>query len=299
MLSLYVAAAIHDFDHPGVNNNFLIATGDKRAMFYNDKSVLENHHCAAAFQVLVSPANNFLGTLDRKTYKAVRASIVDMVLATDLAQHFDLLTRFKKKVRSVNKVITSGTFDPFGNADDQSILMQMLMKCADVSNPTKELSLYEKWIDRIMTEFYNQGDMEKQLGLPVSPFMNREAGSSAQKGFIEFIVYPLFEALEQWTPLYELKVNLEKSRERFCDIEKKETPQMLWIPPNRDMDTSKNLGDPGSPIAAAAHARRASIVSPRRGSIAAGIRSMGNMFGSKSSSNSALEKIQPSNGENE
>ncbi|KAJ3304808.1 cGMP-inhibited 3',5'-cyclic phosphodiesterase B [Kappamyces sp. JEL0829] len=211
LLSIYIAASIHDYDHPGVNNNFLIATRDKKALLYNDKSVLENHHCSAAFQVLIKPENNFLEGLDRKTYSSVRSSIVDMVLATDLAQHFDLLTRFKKKV------VTAGTFDPFGNQDDRNILMQMLMKCADVSNPTKEWPIYQEWINRILTEFYCQGDLEKSVGLPVSPFMNRDSqGPSAQKGFIEFIVYPLFEALESWTPLRDLKVNLNASRDRFC-----------------------------------------------------------------------------------
>ena len=97
-LSIYIAASIHDFDHPGVNNNFLIATKDKMALLYNDKSVLENHHCSAAFNLLITTEHNFFEALDRKTFSTVRSHIVDMVLATDLAQHFDLLTRFKKKV---------------------------------------------------------------------------------------------------------------------------------------------------------------------------------------------------------
>ena len=97
-LSIYIAASIHDFDHPGVNNNFLIATRDKKALLYNDKSVLENHHCSAAFNLLLKPEHNIFEGLDRKTFSTVRSNIVDIVLATDLAQHFDLLTRFKKKV---------------------------------------------------------------------------------------------------------------------------------------------------------------------------------------------------------
>jgi hypothetical protein len=98
LLSIYIAASIHDYDHPGFNNNFLISTGDKRAMLYNDKSVLENHHCASAFQLLLRPNNNFISRLDIQQYKLLRSILVDMVLATDLAHHFDLLTAFKKKV---------------------------------------------------------------------------------------------------------------------------------------------------------------------------------------------------------
>eukprot|EP00842_Homolaphlyctis_polyrhiza_P005886 jgi/Hompol1/6299/HPOL_004922-RA len=138
-LAIYVAASIHDYDHPGVNNNFLIATNDRRAMLYNDKSVLENHHCASAFDVMLRPENHFLEKLDRATYKSVRGNIVDMVLATDLAQHFSLLTTFKKKV------VTGGNFDPCGSQEDRLSLMQMLMKCADVSNPTKAWPLYQEW----------------------------------------------------------------------------------------------------------------------------------------------------------
>jgi hypothetical protein len=213
-----MAASIHDYDHPGVNNNFLIATQDKRALFYNDKSVLENHHCAAAFQQLVKPSNNFLQKLDNKQFKIVRTNIIEMVLATDLAQHFDLLTSFKTKVYNVNKIVTAQNFDPFSSKDDKQVLMKILMKCADVSNPTKKMDIYCEWIDRITTEFYTQGDLEHKLGLQISPFMNREQKSSAQKGFIEFIVFPLYEALEQFTPINEIKTNLIKSRERFCDI---------------------------------------------------------------------------------
>jgi hypothetical protein len=42
---------MHDFNHPGVTNDFLIATSDPLALRYNDRSPLENHHCAAAFAI--------------------------------------------------------------------------------------------------------------------------------------------------------------------------------------------------------------------------------------------------------
>ncbi|RKP20257.1 HD-domain/PDEase-like protein, partial [Rozella allomycis CSF55] len=79
MLSLFVASAIHDFDHPGFNNNFLIATGNEKAILYNDKSVLENHHLASSFKILQSPECNFLSALPKHEYKTVRSSIIDLV----------------------------------------------------------------------------------------------------------------------------------------------------------------------------------------------------------------------------
>ena len=47
-----VAAIIHDVDHPGRNNQFLVSTEDSLAILYNDESVLENHHLAVAFELM-------------------------------------------------------------------------------------------------------------------------------------------------------------------------------------------------------------------------------------------------------
>lgn len=52
LCSMLIAGAIHDFEHPGFNNVYLIETRDDLAVRYNDQSVLENHHVAASFSLL-------------------------------------------------------------------------------------------------------------------------------------------------------------------------------------------------------------------------------------------------------
>ena len=47
-----VAGIVHDLAHPGLNNNYQIATQTALALRYNDRSVLENHHCFMCFQLL-------------------------------------------------------------------------------------------------------------------------------------------------------------------------------------------------------------------------------------------------------
>ena len=59
MMAGYLAAAIHDFEHGGVNNDFLIQTRDKLAVTYNDISPLENHHLAAAARLMGDPRYRF------------------------------------------------------------------------------------------------------------------------------------------------------------------------------------------------------------------------------------------------
>jgi len=48
---LLISSFVHDTDHPGYNNQYMVATRDKIALRYNDKSVLENHHISVAFSV--------------------------------------------------------------------------------------------------------------------------------------------------------------------------------------------------------------------------------------------------------
>jgi cAMP-specific phosphodiesterase 4 len=56
-------------------------------------------------------------------------------------------------------------------------VMQNLIHCADLSNPAKPLALYRQWIDRITKEFHMQGDLERQLGLELSPMCDRNTAS--------------------------------------------------------------------------------------------------------------------------
>lgn len=76
----------------------------------------------------------------------------------------------------------------------------MALHAADVSNPAKSIDVCKLWAARIMTEFYEQGDKERALQLPVSVGCDREHAIPVEKmqaGFIIGIVRPLFAALAQ------------------------------------------------------------------------------------------------------
>ena len=54
------SAAVHDFEHGGLNNDFLIKTSHPLAVTYNDQSPLENHHVSAAMKLSVVPDSAYL-----------------------------------------------------------------------------------------------------------------------------------------------------------------------------------------------------------------------------------------------
>lgn len=68
----FLASMLFDISHPGVNNNFLIAMKHTKALRYNDKAVLENHHCAIAFKLLLDPQNDIFELLSEAQYWNVR-----------------------------------------------------------------------------------------------------------------------------------------------------------------------------------------------------------------------------------
>ena len=70
-----------------------------QALLYNDRSVLENHHSAQAFSLLLSnPAFNFLEDLDSAQLRRFRFIAIEAILATDLKRHFDFLQEINSKV---------------------------------------------------------------------------------------------------------------------------------------------------------------------------------------------------------
>ncbi|XP_036390934.1 cGMP-inhibited 3',5'-cyclic phosphodiesterase B-like [Megalops cyprinoides] len=189
LMALYVAAAMHDYDHPGRTNAFLVATNAPQAVLYNDRSVLENHHAAAAWNLYLSrPEFNFLASLEHVEFKRFRFLVIEAILATDLKKHFDFLAEFNSKVNDVNSPGIDWT-----NENDRLLVCQVCIKLADINGPAKERDLHLKWTEGIVNEFYEQGDEEASLGLPISPFMDRSSPQLAklQESFITHIVGPL------------------------------------------------------------------------------------------------------------
>ncbi|KAK7882078.1 hypothetical protein WMY93_028252 [Mugilogobius chulae] len=189
LMALYVAAAMHDYDHPGRTNAFLVATSAPQALLYNDRSVLENHHAAAAWNLFMSqPEFNFLANLEHVEFKRFRFLVIEAILATDLKKHFDFLAEFNAKVGDEGVSSIDWT-----NENDRMLVCQMCIKIADVNGPLKNKELHLQWTEGIVNEFYEQGDEESSLGLPISPFMDRSAPQLAklQESFITHIVGPL------------------------------------------------------------------------------------------------------------
>lgn len=195
----------HDVGHPGVNNAFLVSTRAPLALLYNDRSVLENLHCAALGRILFQkwPATQ---------ESSMRKIIIELLLSTDMALHFDYMSRFKEMaticLETRKEVASEGPKPdpveiPAATLDKYKVtLFSALIKCGDISNVARPFTISRGWSHALLREFFNQARLEKTMGIPVTknfdPEQTRQADS--QTFFINLFAAPLFNSLEQVLP---------------------------------------------------------------------------------------------------
>ncbi|KAM9819890.1 cAMP-specific 3',5'-cyclic phosphodiesterase 4C-like [Syngnathus typhle] len=233
ILAALFAAAIHDVDHPGVSNQFLINTNSELALMYNDESVLENHHLAVGFKLLHQDNCDIFQNLTKRQRQSLRKLVIDIVLATDMSKHMTLLGDLKTMVET-KKVTSSGVL-LLDHYNERIQVLKNMVHCADLSNPTRPLPLYRQWTERIMEEFFRQGDKERERGMEISAMCDKHTASveKSQVGFIDYIVHPLWET---WADLVhpdaqELLDTLEENREWYLTT----MPQSPSPPPDRHL----------------------------------------------------------------
>ena len=67
-----------------------------------------------------------------------------------------------------------------------------MVHCADLSNPTKPLEIYKNWTDRVMEEFFVQGDLERERGMDISPMCDKHT-ATVEKSQVLMIIFYLIQ----------------------------------------------------------------------------------------------------------
>jgi len=97
------------------------------------------------------------------------------------------------------------------------LLMKIALKASDIGHTSKEGKLHLEWTKRVTNEFFNQGAKESELGLPISPYMNKSEINipKSQIGFINFLVIPLFKEFAKQFPAVEFIAQQVESNFEF------------------------------------------------------------------------------------
>lgn len=261
VFALKLAALAHDVDHPGFNNDFEIKTQTRRALLYNDVSVLENHHASYLFATLRRPECNVLEHLDRNSYTNLRRTVVTAILATDMAKHADHVAKLRDATpeailrpflkgderSSITDLILETTEKKMTATQAKQFLVDVAVHLGDLINATHpDFDVAKKWGFRIIAEFKAQATLEAELGLPVSPTMatleTDDDIAHAQIGFVDYVVAPLVVAAADLLPeLRDLEDNLSTNRGHWVGyLQQKEDQQ--------SEDATAELQSPASSI---------------------------------------------------
>ncbi|XP_068151915.1 dual specificity calcium/calmodulin-dependent 3',5'-cyclic nucleotide phosphodiesterase 1 isoform X4 [Drosophila tropicalis] len=237
-----LAALLHDYEHTGTTNNFHVMSGSETALMYNDRAVLENHHVSASFRLLKDDEYNILTHLSREEYRELRTLIIDMVLATDMTCHFQQLKTMRNLLTLQEATI------------DKSKALSVVLHCCDISHPAKQWGVHHRWTMLLLEEFFRQGDLEKELGLPFSPLCDRKNTlvAESQIGFIDFIVEPSMSVLSDMleyilgpiAPVLKPKPSplLEEGADGSQDQHARATASERPVEPKRDTEAKSGEG---------------------------------------------------------
>ena len=236
VLSILVGALAHDVGHDGRNNSFHATTMSELAITYNSISILENFSAAYLFRTTKKSECDIFERMDGAEVKKLRGRLIEMILDTDAKNHFILMTRFKHGMEM--KQLSRG------------LLSSMILHISDVSNPTRPNPISRKWSFAVQEEFFAQGDKEKELGLAVSPFMDREYENlpRMQGAFIDAIVSPVFHLCAEFLPKIEKNCikNMQVNRAFWNQLQNKQI--MTTADVKKDIERSESgsgAGDVG------------------------------------------------------
>ena len=140
---------------------------------------MENHHLASAFNVILKNEKcNILHNLPLDMFKEVRRLIIEIVLNTDMSKHFGLMTTLKTKL---------GSEKMLEDIEDRTLVLSCMLRTCDIFKVVRDgRNVFNKWMEHMFDEFFKQGETEKDLGLPMSKFMDSE-NTNKDKAYLNYI----------------------------------------------------------------------------------------------------------------
>ena len=246
LLGIIISAMGHDLGHPGYNNNFNINASTDLALTYNDVSCLENYHTSFLFKILNKEENNILEKLNSQNFKSIRKRMISQILATDMANHGEVVSLIKAKIKVWEEEEQSRFNLLSGNEktkfDEQQMLLNYLIHAADLGHNTKKFEISLHWVELLSEEFWMQGDMERSKGIPISFLCDRNKIDvpGSQVGFLRGFVLPTYDHLVVMFPT--LKYTIDNTVDNINEWQKLCDQHRLrgWTPKKEIKDEQKD-----------------------------------------------------------
>ncbi|XP_076149299.1 cGMP-specific 3',5'-cyclic phosphodiesterase [Alosa pseudoharengus] len=221
ILALMIATLCHDLDHRGVNNSYIARSQQPLAQLYGHSS-LEHHHYDLCVLILNNPGSEILSGLSQEDYRRCLLMVEKSILATDLALYM--------KRRDTFFQLAERETLSWQDQEHRELLSSMLMTASDICAITKPWPVQKRTASLIASEFFAQGDREKnEFNIRPIAVMNRENSTRVphmQMEYIDGICAPLYKALagmfDSCNPLFEGCMKNHENWQRLAQGEEDE-----------------------------------------------------------------------------
>ena len=186
-VAFVTAAAVHDLEHQGLGNAFLVTSGHDFAIRHNDVSPNESHHLATAFELLRH--HNFLSEWPRASFRLFRETVLKLVMCTDMTAHHSVAAALAAHTDSISC--------------DTPLLMAVALKCADLTHIFLDPEAQTEWAHRLHQERRHEARAWKTIGLPPPTDLVADTAvdfATSQIVFLRSIVIPFAELVEAVLP---------------------------------------------------------------------------------------------------
>ncbi|KAG6611295.1 CAMP-specific 3',5'-cyclic phosphodiesterase [Phytophthora cinnamomi] len=212
-----LAAVMHDVEHVGLTNDYLIKTSHPIAQKYPTKAPMESKHMDLALQAIVDPKFDVLSKLSPVQRDQVLEVVRETISATALIYQPELLAEINNTTAEEWKMLE----------DEKAVLPQSLqvralriaMHVSDISQTMKPFTNHKKWVFRLNDEYYKQGELDAREQRGVSPsFCFRDQWTytsflTGQVCFLRKLALPAVVTLNSipWLDVNELVNGIEKN----------------------------------------------------------------------------------------
>lgn len=139
--SLLYAALIHDAGHLGVPNLELIQSCHPLALKFHDQSVAEMNSLTVGLELLAKPGMDLLEKLSEEDRVIFRKNVIDIVLATDVADTYKKRLIYLKLEDNSDEDVGLDTTTPAGRL----ALLCIIMRACDVASSMQSITTSEIW----------------------------------------------------------------------------------------------------------------------------------------------------------
>nr|CCA16086.1 cAMPspecific 3' putative [Albugo laibachii Nc14] len=157
-----LASVMHDIEHVGLTNDFLVKSEHRIAREYISKAPMEAMHANLAILLLLDEKFRLMDRFPVTQREEIIHVVVETILSTALSSQRDMLQQVRDMDFSSIKTLIPLPFD------SQLSILRLVLHISDIGQTMKPFPIHQMWAERLNEENFLQGDMERKLHLCIT-----------------------------------------------------------------------------------------------------------------------------------